>query len=223
MGANLRGVISKVLGLLRFRSIGQPLEVHARRFRVDDDPPIARKPDDHVWRQTAALGSFRYLFEEIAVAEHSGHLDRAPQLHLSPVAADVWRSQRLHQTAGLVAKLPVDAAQLRDLGLDLGVGFDPFGFEIGNFRVEALQRLIERRNQVLDRDFSLVELGRRIDLKIPEPLFGPLQELLGIRGQRRSGKNAEGVFQNFLGFAVCDVSALGDRKTPLRLAQFSLE
>ena len=182
--------------------------------------PIAGKPDDHVRRQTPVLGRFRHLFEEIAVAEHSSHLDRAPKLHLSPVAAHVRGSQRLHETAGLIAKLLVDAAQLGDLRLDFGVGFDPFGFEIGDFRVEALQRFVERRNQVLDCDLSLVELRRGIDLEILEPLFGPLQELLGIRAQCRSGQGAEGVFQNFLGFAVCHVPALRDREAPLRLAQF---
>jgi len=59
------------------------------------------------------------------MAEHPRHLNRAPKLHLAPIASDVGRPQRLHEAAGLISKLLVHGSEFRDLRLHFGIGFDP--------------------------------------------------------------------------------------------------
>ena len=42
-----------------------------------------------------------HLLLEVAVLDHAGQLDRAPQVQLAPLAAHVWLAQRRRQRAGL--------------------------------------------------------------------------------------------------------------------------
>ena len=213
MGANLRRMIAKILRFLGFRSIGQTLRgtcaAPSRRRRLCRSPGSLTimsgvKRPFSVASDTCSKKSQWPSMPDISTVRRSCICPQSPRTF--------GRSQRLHETAGLIAKFLVDVPNSEICGLDLGVGFDPFGLEIGNLRVEAFQRLVERRNQVLDCYFSFVELRGGIDLEILVPLFGSLQELLGIRAQCRSRQGAEGVLQNFLGFAVCHVPALRDRK-----------
>ena len=95
MIAHLPRVIAKraacaalVFGLLR-RQIR--LE---RDLRIDDDRAAARQLDDEVGPLASELADERRLLVEVAVIEHAGELDDAPQLHFAPASAHGRRPQR---------------------------------------------------------------------------------------------------------------------------------
>ena len=67
---------------------------------------VAGQPDDEVRRLSAPSSSVAVSFSyEVALLEHAGELDDAPQLDFAPPAADVRRAQRLREALGGGAEL----------------------------------------------------------------------------------------------------------------------
>ena len=103
----------------------------------------------------------RRLLLEVAVGEHPGELDDAPELHLAPAAAHVRRAQRRAEAARLRAQ-PF---------LALGKGLHLLGQ--GSVRaltlpVERLRLLVEHLQRLRDR----LELGAR---ELQEGVVVPLE------------------------------------------------
>ncbi len=102
MVADLTGVLPELAVALRLvLRFDRVEESRGRHLRVHHDVLAARQADDQVGRQAPAVGVGRLLDVEVAVLEHPGRLDDAPQLELAPVAADVRRPQRLDETPRL--------------------------------------------------------------------------------------------------------------------------
>jgi len=84
-----------LLGMLRERGGARLFALRLDRgevgihwgFGVHHDLAAAGQAHDEVRAQAAGVGVLADLFFEVAVFEHAGHLDHAPELQLAPAAA----------------------------------------------------------------------------------------------------------------------------------------
>ena len=116
---------------------------------------------------------------EVAVLEHPGHLDDAAQLDLAPAAADVRAvAERADEVAGLAAQLLLRLGERAHLLGERRVGARARDLELLQLAVDLLERLLERRDEVLDRLLALVEILRRLLLQLLELGLRKLEERL---------------------------------------------
>ena len=98
---------------------------------------------------------------EVAVLEHAGHLDDAAQLDLAPAPADVRPvAERADEVARLAAQLLLRLGELPHLRRELRVRARARDLELLELAVDLRERLLDRRDEVLDRLLALVEILR---------------------------------------------------------------
>ena len=95
VGVEMSGNLIRVVGF-------EGLEVtFERRLGIDHDGAPVRQLDHEVGPQQSIFGGYAVLLEEVAVGDHAGELDDAPELKLSPAAANLRGAQRGHEVGGL--------------------------------------------------------------------------------------------------------------------------
>src|SRR5258707_8305514 len=152
-----------------------------RHLRVDDDLLPARQLHDQVGAEPAVLGRDVRLRDEVDVLEHPGHLDDAAQLHLAPAAAHVRAvAQRADEVARFAPQLLLRLHQLTHLLGERRVRALARDLELLQLHVHLLERLLQRRDEVLDRLLLLAELRGR-----------ELEERLIVLAQRIGGERVE--------------------------------
>ena len=105
------------------------------------------------------------LLDEVAVREHARHLDDALELHLAPAAADVRRAECRDEAAGLLLEAALPLGDEPEVLVDAGDRREPLLLERLRLRVEAGERLLDRRElglgQLEQRRRALRERARR--------------------------------------------------------------
>ena len=148
-----------------------------RHLRVDDDGAAARQADDEIRTLPAELREERRLFVEVAVLEHAGHLDDAPQLDFAPAAAHRGRPQRAHELLRLFAQAALFFVQARDERRDLDARLGTRHVALADLAIDLRQRVANRRDQLVERLLTASDLADRVFLHVPELLIGELEEL----------------------------------------------
>jgi len=161
--AHLAGVVAQPREPLVVVPRPERLEVRLPgELRVDDDALATGERHDEVGAQPPVLEGDVLLRLEVAVLDHAGHLDHAPKLDLAPAPADVRPvAERAHEVAGLAAKLLLGVHQLADLRAELRIGARARHLELLELPVHLLQRLGDRRDELLDRLLARLELRLR--------------------------------------------------------------
>ena len=149
-----------------------------RNLRVDDDGAAAGQTDDEIGPLAAELREECRLLVEVAVRQHAGHLDDAPQLDFAPSAADRRRPQRAHQLLRLLAEAALLLVQARDERRDLDARLGASHVALADLAIDLRQRLADRVDQLVERLLAASELAERVLLDVPELLIGELEELL---------------------------------------------
>jgi hypothetical protein len=93
--ANSRSRAAVLAGLVRFQ-IGAE-----RHLRVHHHALPAGQAHDQVRPQPAVVARHRGLLDEVAVRDHVGQLDDAPELHLAPAPAHAGGAHRAGKIRGL--------------------------------------------------------------------------------------------------------------------------
>src|SRR6476469_182857 len=157
--------------------------------------------DDEVRAETAVFGRHMRLRLEVAVLEHPGHLDDPPELDLAPAPADVGPvAQGTHQVSGLAAELALSLRELADLDAQLGVRVRARDLELLEFSVDLLQRLGDRRHEMLDRLLPLLQLLGRPLLQLLQLRLGEFHEGLVVRRKGVCGERLQGGAERRPGF-----------------------
>ena len=136
-----------------------------RRFRVDDHVLAAGEVDHEVGDEQRAVPVARgRLLAKVAVGQHPGQLHDALQLDLSPTTADMRRTERGAEVAGLGAQPLLTLRECAHL--------------LGERTVGPLTLLVERLGLVVER---LQRRRDRLELRLrkPEERVRVLAECLG--------------------------------------------
>ena len=144
--------------------------------------------DGEVGAQPARVGERRRLLVEVAVLEHPGELDHALQLHFAPASAHARRAQRADQVLGLEPQLLLRQPDLFEQRLQLRRVGGVVPIAVLQRRPELRQRVLDGRDQRVERLLALAEIGRRFLVDVADLLIGQLQELVGARAKRFTGK-----------------------------------
>ncbi len=136
--------------------------------------------NDEVGTQFAILAFDRLLFTKIAVIEHAGEFDHAPQLDLAPTAAHGRLSQRTDEVAGLAAQRNLLAHQLLHLFGHRLVGHGAVFFEISDLDVKFIQGLADRLQGIVDTALPRLEIGSCLRLEGLELRARQIEELLVV-------------------------------------------
>ena len=126
--------------------------------------------------------------------EHAGHLDDAPQLHLSPTAAHGGLAQRFHE----VRRLAVQPRQVRldeaaKLLVERRVRVLARALHLAELAVDFRERFTNRLHERVDCFLARLEVAVRAFLKLLERRGRELQEALVARAQRFGGQRLERV------------------------------
>src|SRR5262249_48322194 len=90
-----------------------------RSLRIDDDEPLAWKPDDCVWAESTAIAVESRLRDEINVRGHAGQLHHRLELLLAPATTSLRsRTQRADKSSGLDANCVLGFGDAAQLGAD---------------------------------------------------------------------------------------------------------
>ena len=172
-----------------------------RRLRIDHDLLAAGQANDHVGTQASAVGRDRTLFDEVAVVQHTGHLDRAAKLHFSPASAHVRRAQGLYQLGGFRLQLLLRAGERDDLLAQRAIGVHALRLQGLDLLFDRLERLLDRFHQSGDGQLARRQAAFSLLVKRLQAGLGQLQERLVIAGQRVGGKPVKGVLQLLRGLS----------------------
>jgi hypothetical protein len=145
-------------------------------FASTDDGSTTGQPHDEIRADgLAVVVEERLLLGEIAVVEHAGHLDHAPQLHFPPTAAHVRLAKRLHEVARLLPQLHLCLCHLRELLADLAVGLLAHALQRVDLLVDLFQRILHRPHQRIDGLLTLFRDRPSLPAGIPpaRPWRGP--------------------------------------------------
>ena len=116
MRANLTGMISKATRTLSVLLSLDRTEVGLQRhLGVYDDLALIREPDNEVG-PLIRVAKQRLLLGKIAIFQHAGEFNHAPQLHLTPSAALNWRSQGVLELVGRLANTLLKLCERANLG-----------------------------------------------------------------------------------------------------------
>ena len=117
-----------------------------RRFCVDDDGSAIWQLNHHVGalRRVHIVALHMFFHVEGTPLDHAGKFDTALQLQLTPIAARLGRSQRLHQLRGFHTQGFVCALDILDFGQHFRVGFAAFGFQLLGLGLQLAQRFTDR-------------------------------------------------------------------------------
>ncbi len=166
MGLDLVGVVS-----------GQRVELGVERhLRIDDHGPAAGQPHHQVGSVVSVLVHQVHLLLEVAVLDHPGQLDRAPQVELAPLPPDVWLAQGGRQGAGLAPQQVGAVPHLVDLLSQLAL-------PRGSLLLDVHQPLVEA-----------VEPDAQDGLVLPAR--GQRPQHLGVAGTPRPGQHRRGTEQH---------------------------
>ena len=123
-----------------------------RHFRVDDDARVAGELDDEVRRLAAAvLGRDGRLLDEVALLEHAGQLDDAPELEFAPFAAHVGRTQRAAQAVGRRAELFLRLDERSELRRDRAERAFARLVHFDELALDLVERLADRAHEARRR------------------------------------------------------------------------
>ncbi len=153
-------------------------------------------------RSVPVVADHRLLLLEVAVLEHPGRLDGAPQRHLAPATTRVRRAQRRDQVAGLLLQLLVAEVQRRHPLAQTGVGALALDLHQLDAPLVAGERLAQRRQHLLDRLLALRQVALRRRACLAQARVGQGEELLVVLRQRlprQRGERARQAFQVLLG------------------------
>ena len=123
-----------------------------RHFRINDHYALVGQAYDHIWALTLSVARFnRGLFLKIAIVNHTGHFDRSAKLHLSPLPADLWCAQCLHEAARGFAELNLRLRELLELLLERSISLRATLFDFFDAFVESLQCNTHRLDGFVNR------------------------------------------------------------------------
>ena len=127
------------------RVLAHGVEVRDERYlRVDDDLLLAGKPHDDVGSEhISVFARRRALFVEVAMLDHSGHLDDALELDLSPAPAHVGLLQGGGEIPGFDAEPILVAAKQRHAFGELSIGLVPDPLDTLKLSIHPLERVLE--------------------------------------------------------------------------------
>ncbi len=136
-----------------------------RRLRIHDHVLAAGQLHNQVRTQPSRFRGHRLLLGEIAVREHAGDLDHAPQLDFSPAPAHVGSAQRPHQITGFRLQLFLSGDQRLHLGMQSRVGLAPFHLQLLDLRIHFIQRIAHGSDQVNHGFLPIFEVAAGLGLK----------------------------------------------------------
>ena len=176
--AHLARVVAELREPVLFVVALERLEVRlAGALRVDDDGLGAGQLHDEVGAEPPVVGRDVVLCLEVAMLEHPRHLDDAAQLDLAPAAADVRPvAERAHEVPGLAAQVLLALGEDANLCRQIRVRPRACELELLQLAVDLRERLLDRRDEVLDRLLALVEILRRLLLQLLELGLRELEE-----------------------------------------------
>ena len=148
-----------------------------RHLGVDHHVPGARQMHDHVGAHPAVGAVLGHLLLEVAVLDHAGHLDHAPQLHLPPSATRSRGAQSRDQVAGLGLQLVLGLGERPHLLAQPGVGLLTLELEEPQAVLVAAELFAQGGEELLDGLGALVEVTARRLLGMGQAGVGELQEL----------------------------------------------
>ena len=144
---------------------------------------------DEIGPEPAVVGRDVVLRLEVAVLEHPRHLDDAAQLDLAPAAADVRPvAERADEVPGLAAQILLALGEHANLRRQIRVRPRARELELLQLAVDLRERLLDRRDEVLDRLLALVEILRRVLLQLLELGLREIEERLVARRERVGGE-----------------------------------
>src|SRR6185437_4289598 len=143
---------------------------------------------DEIGAQRALAADEVQLLREIAVLDHAGKLYDALQREFAPAAAHLRPAQRRDEAARLALQLRLTARERLDLRAQMCEGIAPLALERLRLVLDALERLLERGDELSDRSLALLERTLREDLLLAQALARHPQEQLAVRTQRFRGE-----------------------------------
>ncbi len=162
-----------------------------RCLDVDDDLASGRQVHDHI-RPQPAFGSARLrLLEKVAVLDHAGQLDEAPQRQLAPLTAHLGPAQRLHQVARLAVQGALCLHHHLELSAEHALRLAPRLLELRDLLLGPVQRLAQRRHQAFHGALAHLELTLGLHVKPLQGLMSEIEERLTVLLQRFAGKRGE--------------------------------
>ena len=170
-----------------------------RRLRIHHNVLAAGQLHHQVRTQPSSFCGHGLLLGEVAIGEHAGDLDHAPQLNLSPAPAHVGSAQRPHQIAGLRLQLFLGGDERLHLSAQLAVSVAPRHFHLLNLRIHFIQRIAHRRDQVGNRFLPGFQIAPGLALKTLKSLFGNHQERRVIAFQGVGRHSFESIAQFLAG------------------------
>ena len=169
MLAHLASVTAQLLalfvgiGVVERRQIGLQ-----RRLGVDHDLLLPGQLDQQIRPLLALRIAECLLLDKVAVLQHAGELDHAPQLNLTPATADGRRAQRPRQVGRLGLQLVLRTGQGAQLRRQLGVVAGAFLLDLAQVGIDAHQGFANRLDDRVDGPLARVQVAGRA-------LLGPFQ------------------------------------------------
>lgn len=188
VAADFLGVLEEAGGADGFvGGFGGGAEGFEGRLGVDDDALAAGEADDEV----GAEGAGGFLFAEIAVAEHVGHLDDAAKLEFAPGAGVGGGAEGGGEAGGFGLELQLGGIQGTELFGEGAVGFLAGIFDGADLGVDLLEGLAERFDEGVDRLLAFVEVADGLLLEFAEGFAGEFEEGGVVAGEGVGGEGFE--------------------------------
>ncbi len=162
-----------------------------RSFRIDDDEFSAGQADDDVGAHPAVVVRDRLLLFEVAVLDHPRELDDAFQLELAPPASNAWALEGVHEPGGFGPEVLPDGIERRDARDEIRARGDTAMLGFLDLGVHAVERLLERREQIFDGPFARVDVRRGFRPRFAQPRLGEVKKRLVVRVQSLRAEGLE--------------------------------
>ena len=181
--ADVAGVVDQGCATLLVRDVfPKRIEVgDERHLRVDDDVLVAGEPHDHVGAQHVPVGvGGRRLLDEVAMLDHSCHLDDAAKLDLPPASPDVRCAERGDEVARLRPQALLVGPKLAHSLVERSVGLLPRALHALELEIHPLERVLERTDVPGEMRLGQLEEARavRVERLGRERLDGSLEPLV---------------------------------------------